>query len=165
MRHRAPDRPLTRAAARVLVVVLAAFALGTGTALAEDLPDPITPPGITPPPDGGDNQVPPGPTYVITPGAGGSELGEPADQAEINEAKKAADTKAPGKGKAPAGTTKKSGSTVAGPGALPLLPGERASDPTAPLDRWWLVGSGAVLLLVVLELGVAASHRLRRQPM
>jgi hypothetical protein len=104
---------------RVLVVVLAVFLLGgvgATPAHAEDpLPPPIVPPGVTTPPDG-DNEVPPGPTYVITPGSEGTELGEPADQAEIDEAKKASGT-APGTKKIPsAGPTRTPGVTVAGPG-------------------------------------------------
>lgn len=143
----------------MLVVVLAAFALaGTGTAFAEDLPDPIAPPGVTPPADGGDNQVPPGPTYVVTPGAGGSDLGEPADQAEIAEAKKAG-TQAPATGKRPAGTTKKTEKAVDGGGLMPVLPGQQSEAVTTPLDRWWVVGSGALLLLVLLDLVRSATRR------
>jgi hypothetical protein len=148
---------------RVLVVVLAVFLLGgvgATPAHAEDpLPPPIVPPGVTTPPDG-DNEVPPGPTYVITPGSEGTELGEPADQAEIDEAKKASGT-APGTKKIPsAGPTRTPGVTVAGPEApaqAPTAQGDPVS--TGPLGPWWAVGAGALLLLVLVELGRAATRR------
>jgi len=153
------------ALSRVLVVVLAAFALGgvgTTSALADDIPDPITPPGVTAPPDDGENEVPPGPTFVITPGSEGDELGEPADQKQIDEAKKAI-TRGPGSGKAPTDTKKTPGATVAGPEA-PAQAGteQQVAALATPLDRWWMVGSGVLLLLVLVELVRAATRRLTR---
>ncbi len=170
MRRRAPNRALTR----VLVVVLAAFALGgvgATTALADDtLPPPITPPGATAPPDTDQNQVPPGPTYVITPGAGGSELGAPADPAEVaaaeeaaREAAEQAAVKAP---KTPKKSTKKStkapGATVFGPQVPDQARPGSVPGPAAPLGTWWLIGSGAVLLLVLAEAGGVAARRFAR---
>lgn len=166
-RHDLP-RGQSRVLTRVLVALVVAFALaaaGSTAAFADDLPPPIVPPGVTPPPDTSGNDVPPGPTYVITPGTGGTELGEPADQRQIDEARKAL-SRAPGAAEVPTDTTKKApGTSVAGPKA-PAGP-QAAQGPgtqlvaAAPLDRWWLIGSGLLLLLVLLELARAASQRPR----
>lgn len=167
MRRRAPNRALTR----VLVVVLAAFAFGgagaTSASAADPLPPPILPPGVTAPPDGGGNDVPSGPTYLITPGTGGTELGAPVNQEQIDEAEKAL-SRAPGKakGKAPAGTKQKSGATVSGPDSPARVQARAARADLAapsPLEPWWLVGSGVLLLYVLLELARAAVGRRDRR--
>lgn len=147
---------------RVLVVVLAALAfggVGATPAHADDpLPPPIVPPGVTTPPDDGGNEVPPGPTYVITPGSEGTELGDPADPAQVEEAKQAAE-KASGVPKKP-GATKTSGVTVAGPEAPAQVPtGQRDLAAAQPLDSRWVIGSGALLLLVVVDLVRTAARR------
>ncbi|RNL80088.1 hypothetical protein [Nocardioides marmorisolisilvae] len=74
----------------VLAAVLALLVLGASTTFATADDAPPTPPAFTPPPiptpsDGASS----GPTYVITPGVGGSELPTPSDPKDVAKAKQA----------------------------------------------------------------------------
>jgi hypothetical protein len=75
----------------LLAAALAFLLLGAGAtvATADDDPPPIGPPGFTPP--AGDPSDPPlhGPTYVITPGVGGSGLPAPSDPEAVRRAQQA----------------------------------------------------------------------------
>ncbi|MFL6157092.1 MAG: hypothetical protein ACJ72D_13410 [Marmoricola sp.] len=95
---------------RVLLAAVLAFLLlgagaGASVATANDDPPPIGPPGFTPPV--GDPSDPPlrGPTYVITPGVGGSELPAPSDPEAVRRAKHADSVKKPAGRQAGAGGT------------------------------------------------------------
>ena len=72
-----------------MLSVLIVGGVGALPAAADD-PPPSGPPGFTPPPLPNPSTVPsPGPTYVITPGVGGSTLGAPSDPKAVAKAKKA----------------------------------------------------------------------------
>lgn len=71
-----------------MLSVLFVGGVGALPAAADDPPS--GPPGFTPPPLPNPSTVPsPGPTYLITPGVGGSTLGAPSDPEAVAKAKKA----------------------------------------------------------------------------
>jgi hypothetical protein len=144
--------------------VLLLGGVGALPASADD-PPPIQPPGITQPPTP-TGSITPGPTYVITPGVGGSELGAPSDQKALDEATKADRATSPsGKPSAP-----QSVPTIAEPGddptatavAGPQKPLGAVADPD-PVGLLWRGIAAAVVMLVLFEITVVRRYLLRRR--
>ena len=158
----------------VLGLVLAAAVLGAGALpAAADDPPPTTPSGFTPPPLPNPSTMPsPGPTYVITPGVGGSELPPPSDQHAVDEAKKAeraAQTKHPttttttsqGHQAKPSGTQPGRGpvTEVAGP----QTPITSIAGPTASVGVLWRVLAFLVAVVVMFEITEVQRYVFRRR--
>ena len=137
---------------------------GTSPVAADDPPPIVPPPGVTAPP-APTGSTTPGPTYVITPGVGGSELGAPADQKSVDEARKA-DHRA----------TQRPASTATGsPGSPAPRTGaqsEYVTGPQTPLavdldhvDRvgiLWRGFAAAVMALVLIEISIVRGYLRRR---
>jgi hypothetical protein len=153
-------------------VVLAAILLGAGTlpAWADDpTPTPTSSAVVTPPPIPAPSDMPsPGPTYLITPGVGGSELPAPSDKKAVENAMKADRGRAKhSAGKAGvtahhghAGTKAGTGLTeVAGPQtplAVPAVSPEKAG----PLLRGF---AALVAALVLFEITAVRRYVFRRR--
>jgi len=144
--------------------VLLLGTLGALPASAED-PPPIVPPGVTAPPTP-TGSITPGPSYVITPGVGGSELGATSDPKALDDAKKA-DRAAgsPGKPSVP-----KADRTTAKPGEEPRV--TAVAGPQRPLGvvagpdpvgLLWRGIAAAVVMLVLFEITVVRRYLLRRR--
>jgi hypothetical protein len=136
------------------VVLLVVLVLVAGTAHAAEPPFPL-PPGI---PTAGMPDAPApsqGPTYVITPGSGGDELGDPVQGPVRDPA-----TRSPRKAGPTTGAPKPTKAAVRPPAASPASAGapQRGDD-----DTWWAVGAG-VLLLGVLSEFLRIRFRTRPQP-
>lgn len=139
-----------------LLVVTPAYAAAHVVVVADPLPPPIVPPGVTPPPPSGTNEVPPGPTYEITPGTPGTELGEP-----VTGRSSGPGDGDPGESDTSGGTQKPSATTTTKPTAAAAddpadpdgdLATVQAGTGTDGTDLRWVLGSGGLLLFVLLEL-------------
>ena len=133
---------------RTVLTALAALAvLCFGAAgLSAASADGTVPPGVGDP-FGGSN-VPSGPTYVVTPGVGGTKLPAPTDPQHVTQQvrkDRAAAHQVPAV--KPVAPAKVSGSTS---GSTPAST-SASSEANPPESRWWLVASGAVLALVLSE--------------
>lgn len=164
---------------RLLFCVALAAVLGGGvgaTPASADDPPPILPPGVTTPASTPgvtpSNQVPPGPTYVITPGVGGSELPAPSDSKAVEEAKKSdqqaeqqAHQQAPAKGSPTPHAPKtvvqaRTGGAVTGPGSDWMVVAVRPQ----PVGLLWRSMAGVVLMVVLFEITEVKRRLQRRRP-
>jgi len=142
----------------LLAAVLVLLVLGAGTSPATAA---FTPPPI-PSPSGGPSS---GPTYVITPGVGGSELPPPSDQKAVDDATKA-DRRASHHtppddvpGAKIVTTPGADDNAVAGP-QTPLAV---TMDHVDRVGILWKGFAAAVLMLVLIEITVVRRYLLRRR--
>jgi hypothetical protein len=136
-----------------VALILLLGLLGAAPALADDLPPPVFPSGLPGPDDvpgggsgsgsgGGTVKSTPGPTYVVTPGTGGTALpapttappSTPVKKAQVDDARHALDRLRQGSSSEVAGPTTATATAVS------------ADDGT----DWWLIGSGALLGLIMI---------------
>jgi hypothetical protein len=131
-----------RRAAAVAALALALTGVGAGPALGADTPPPpLLPPGVTVPTTHATPSS--GPTFVITPGSPGDDLGAPATAPVPTKqpAKKPRHRPTPTGTQAPAPTAK-------GPAGT-----DASSEVSAAEATWWKVGAGLLLVLVLTEIG------------
>jgi hypothetical protein len=125
--------------------------------------DPAPPAGFTPPPiptpSSADTS---GPTYVITPGVGGSQLPAPSDHKAVEKAKKADQTRHRSPTKRTPGSARpgRSRTAVAGP-QTPLATAAGSSEKVAPALRGF---TALVAMLVLYEITAVRRYLLRRPP-
>jgi hypothetical protein len=132
----------------VAALLLATLGLGVGPALADDPPPPLVPPGVSAPTP----TVRPssGPTFVVTPGDPGGDLGAPDDGSEPTPKKGVTQKK-------PSAKPTSSAAPVAAPQAEPVSSvGVSSSEALS-----WKLGAGALLLFV---LGEFLRIEFRRRP-
>jgi hypothetical protein len=142
-----------RRAASVAALVLVLTGAGAGPALGDDAPPPpLLPPGVTAPTP----RVTPssGPTFVITPGSPGDELGQPVS-GQSTSGKPATDGPAKKPRRPAASGTRGVAPTAKGPAQA----GAPSSAGSAAEATWWKVGAGALLVLVLSELVLVGFRR------
>lgn len=138
----------------LVALTFALSGLGVTPVHADGDPPPLLPPpGVSDP--GAGASVPAGPTYEITPGVGGSKLPPPSDpKVAAHHAKVAAKKAKTPRRSAPVTSTSRE--SVAPATAL-----RPVTASTTREDLAWEVGAGALLLLVLTDLGRVG---LRRRP-
>jgi hypothetical protein len=145
----------------VALAVLLVGGVGAVPASADD-PPPILPPGVTPPTVAPTHKAPSGPTYVITPGVGGSDLPAPGDQKAVDDAKKT-DLRSDHRSGAKPESTKprngRAGAAVTGP----QTPLGSVSDSPSPVGLLWKGVAATVMMLVLFEITVVRRYLLRRR--
>ncbi|MFL6158969.1 MAG: hypothetical protein ACJ72D_23010 [Marmoricola sp.] len=152
----------------VALIGLLLGALLATPAVADPVPPPPLPPGVTDAPSN-PGTAKPGPTYVITPGSAGNQLGSPTDQAGLAKAKAAAQKAAQDAARKAARKTVGKASGV--PGST--VPGAVVAEPagsTGPVlgdaaggrqGTWLLVAAGALLAYLLTDLIRVVRRRIR----
>lgn len=156
---------------RRTVILVLAFALGilVASAVPATADDVITPGPTSQPGDPfGGQTVPPGPVYIITPGVGASTLPPSSDPKDVQEQIEKDRQQASGTPGVPTATpTAASTGDPQVPGAEnPASPAavQRTSDDDGTSDSvWWAVGIGALVLVALGVVLVAASRRRDRE--
>ena len=149
-------------------LALATFLLGgvgAMSASADDPPPIQPPPGVTGTTNPGTST--PGPTYVITPGVGGSDLGAPGDRKALEDAQKAdkpqAEKTAGAKPDAKAGTPNsgagRTGTAVTGP----QTPLDASTTGTDSVGLLWRGLAAVVMMLVLFEITEVKRFLVRRR--